>query len=136
MSGPTQYNYLGVSPIGFKVGSGGVTKDTLVKLDTSVTGNPTVVASSGATDETIGVALTTQAAGEVVAVQSYGIARCVASAAIATGAKVMFATGAKVATASGATSKLVGVALEDAATDGDVIPVLLKGGPCLMALGA
>lgn len=136
MSGPTQYNYLGVSPIGFKVGAGGVTKDTLVKLDSSVTGSPTVVVAAAITDEVVGVALTTQAAGEVVAVQSYGIARCVASAAIATGAKVMFATGAKVATANGATAKIVGVALEDAATDGDVIPVLLKGGVCFQALGA
>lgn len=136
MSGSTQYNYLGISPVGFKVGTGGTTKDRLVKLDATVTGTPTVIPSAAITDEHLGVALTTQVAGEVVAVQSYGVARCVASAAIVAGDKVMFAAGGKVATANGATAKLVGVALESAGADGDVIPVLLKGGPCLLALGA
>lgn len=132
----TQYNYFGVSPMGFKVGTGGVTRDRLVKLDATVTSTPTAIASAGITDEHLGVALTTQVAGEVVAVQAWGIARCVASAAISVGDKVMFATGGKVATASGATAKVLGIALEPAAADNEVIPVLLAGGPCLQALGA
>ncbi len=135
MSGPTQFNYHGVSPVGFKVGAGGVTKDRLVKLDATAA-TPTCVASAGITDEHLGLAVTTQAAGEVVAVQMWGVARCVASAAISVGDKVMFAAGGKVATASGATAKLLGIALEAAGADNDVIPVLLAGGPCLQALGA
>lgn len=129
----TPYNYLGVSPLSMKVGAGGVAKDTLVKLLT--TADETVVASAGITDETFGVAQTTQSAGDQVSVQTYGVARVIASAAITAGDKLMFATGAKVATASGATAKVVGVALEAATADGQVIKAFLRT-PALMALGA
>lgn len=130
--GSTGFNYLGVSPVSFKVGSGGVTKDTLVMLDTA--GNEQVIAASAITSEVIGVALTTQAADTQVAVQTYGIARCICSAAITRGDKVMFATGGKIATAAGATAKLVGLALETGA-ENQVIKVLLNT-PALQPLGS
>lgn len=126
------YNFRGTSPAGYEVGAGGVTKDRLVKLGTAV---GTVVASTAATDEHVGFATETRVAGDTVAIQDYGKARAVASAAIAIGAKLMFATGGKVATAAGVTSRVVGVALTPAAADGDVIEIECTF-PALMPLGS
>ena len=109
------FNFLGVSPMGFTCGTGGVTKDRLVKLDSS--GN--AIAVTAITDVCIGVALETKAVGEVAAVQIFGKCRATSSAGASVNDRLMWATGGKVATLSGSTAKIVGVAL-NAPADGEI----------------
>jgi hypothetical protein len=117
-------NQLGVSPISFKAGAA-IGINRAVILDSA---SNTVIAASAITDLVIGIALeAAAAAGDLVPVQVFGKAKVVASAAIAVGAQLM-PTGSgsgKVATAAGATAKSMGVALQAAGADGDVIEALL-----------
>lgn len=116
-------NLLGVSPLSFVAG-GTIIANRMVKLD-STAGQ--VVACSAITDLAIGVALAGVSSGETVAVQTFGVAKVVASDAISLGAQLMpTASGAgKVVTAAGATAKSCGVALEASGADGDIITALL-----------
>lgn len=110
-------NLRGVSPAGCLAG-GAIVKDRLVKLST--TANNTVLEATASTGDVYGVALAAAATGEPVAVQQTGKARVVAGAAITAGDQLMWATGGKVVTATG-TNTVLGVALEAALADGDVI---------------
>jgi hypothetical protein len=116
-------NFLGVSPQSFLAGAA-ITANRLVELSAA----DTVTATDAITDLPLGVALVAAtAAGDLVPVQQFGVAKLTASAAISVGAQVMpTASGAgKVSTSSGATARTVGVALEAAGADGDIIKVQL-----------
>lgn len=112
------YNFRGQTPPSYVVGSGGVTRNRLVKFGATV--DDSVIAMAATTDMCAGVALTTESAAGVVAVQQRGRAIVVASAAITKGDELMFATGGKVATATGSNT-VIGYALQSAAADGDEI---------------
>ena len=116
-------NSAGMTPVPFVAG-GTISANRVVELDSS--GN--VTAANAIADEAIGVALTAAASGDQVQVQIGGIAKITASAAVSIGDAVMVtASGSgKVSTSSGATALDVGIALEAAAADGDVIAVLLR----------
>lgn len=118
-------NLAGTSPLPFLAGAA-VLQHRLVMLDTTA---GRVVATSAITDLAIGGSTqAAAAANDPCPVQSLGVARLTASAAIALNAQVMpTAAGAgKISTAAGATAKSCGVALEAALADGDVIAVLLS----------
>lgn len=116
---------LGVSPAPFVAGAA-ISQFRAVVLD-STAGQ--VVAGSAITGLCIGASLVeATAAGDPMPVQTQGIAKLTASAAISLGAEVMI-TGSgsgKVSTASGATAVSLGIALEAATADGDIISVLLR----------
>ena len=101
--------------------SADVTGGRLVAL----TGARTVGPAGADSAVVIGVAGFDQVVGESVTVycRPTGVHQLVASAAIAVGAKVISATGGKVATV-GAGANPIGIALEAAAADLDVIDVL------------
>jgi hypothetical protein len=84
------------------------------------------VAPAGAdANNVVGVAAFDAVTGETVTVwtRAGGVQRLVASAAIAAGARVMSAATGKIATI-GAGANPIGIALQAAAADGDVIDVL------------
>lgn len=90
---------------------------------------------AGAADQVLGVIQETVTAGDVTNgrvadVRLIGISRCIASAAIANGARVIAAATGKVVTATASTAKQaqVGIALTTAAADGDHIDILLTPG--------
>lgn len=117
------YNTQGVSPIGFVAG-GTIAQYRAVKLH-SVEGQ--VVASAAIADVSIGASMDAASSGDLVTVQTFGKVKLTASAAIALGAQVMVtAAGAgKVSTAAGATAVSIGIALQAAGDDGDIIEVQL-----------
>lgn len=90
-------------------------------------GNVTVKACTAITDVAIGVALETVAAEEMCPIQTRGVAKVTASAAISAGAQVMpTASGAgKCSTAAGATAKSCGVVENAPGGDGEVAQVRL-----------
>ena len=100
-----------VNAMKYKAATGGVSKNTFVKLG-STAGE---VTTAGAGDAVLGVALNDAAAGADVEVQPYGIASVVASAAIAAGAKIKSAASGKAVTASTANDVVYAIALEAAA---------------------
>lgn len=101
--------------------SAGVTGGRLV----DVTGNRTVGPAGADVADVVGVAGYDALTGEAVTVfcRPAGVQRLVANGAIAAGAKVISATGGKVATI-GAGVNPIGIALQAAAADNDVIDVL------------
>ena len=108
-----------VNAVKYKAATGGVSKNTFVKLG-STAGE---VTTAGAGDAVLGVALNDAAAGADVEVQPYGIASVVASAAIDAGAKIKSAASGKAVTASTANDVVYAIALEAAAAASDVIKV-------------
>lgn len=101
--------------------SAAVTGQRLVE----VTGNNTVGPAGADAADVVGVAGFDAVSGEKVAVftRPSGVHRLVAAGAIAAGAKVIAAATGKVATI-GAGVNPIGIALEAAAADNDVIDVL------------
>jgi hypothetical protein len=91
----------------------------------AVTGNRTVGPAGADSAAVVGVAGFDAAIGDTVTVytRAGGVHALVASAAIAAGAKVSSAAAGKIQTI-GATTNPVGLALEAAAADNDVIDVL------------
>lgn len=91
----------------------------------SVAGSKTVGPSPADSPSVVGVAGTDVLSGEKVLVypRTGGVQRLVANGAIAAGAKVISATGGKVATI-GAGTNSIGIALQSAAADNDVLDVL------------
>lgn len=90
----------------------------------------TVAGAQAAADSTtwLGVASHDAASGQNVGVYTDGVQRLTASAAIAAGDRVKCAADGKVATLTAGTDaydRLVGIALEAASADGDVIAVKL-----------
>lgn len=117
------YNPLGTSLQSIVAGAA-IGQYRAVKRSAANTG----IVTTAITDVPIGIAtVAATAAGELVSVQTYGIAKCVASDAISEGAQVMCtASGAgKVVTAAGATAYSIGIARSAAGADGDIIEVQL-----------
>ncbi len=114
-------NPLGIPYARFKAG-GTITKDQALVLDTT---EGQVVAAGAITDLVIGTAMAGASSGDPVDVQLYGIALCVAGAAVTLGAQLSATTAGQVIVASGATCKNMGVALQPAAAQGDHFSVLL-----------
>lgn len=108
-----------VNAMKYKAATGGVSKNTFVKLG-STAGE---VTTAGAGDAVLGVALNDAAAGADVEVQPYGIASVIASAAINAGAKIKSAASGKAVTASTANDVVYAIALEAAAAASNVIKV-------------
>lgn len=110
-----------VNAMKYKAATGGVSKNTFVKLG-STAGE---VTTAGAGDAVLGVALVDAAAGADVEVQVDNIAEVAASAAIDAGAKIKSAASGKAVTASTANDVVYAIALEAAAAANDVIKVKL-----------
>lgn len=83
-----------------------------------VSGDMTVSPTTAASPAVIGVAMFDAKAGEPVAVECEGLMKLTAAGTIAAGARVASAAGGKVATG---TDNTIGVALNAATADGDVI---------------
>lgn len=83
-----------------------------------VSGDMTVSPTTAASAAVIGVAMFDAKAGEPVAVECEGLMKLTAAGTIAAGARVASAAGGKVATG---TENTIGVALNAATADGDVI---------------
>ena len=84
--------------------------------------------ATGATDKIIGVAQATCAAAEQAVVRFGGTSKVIASAAVSAGDRVTATTSGKVVTTVTDHQTIVGMALEAAAADGDIIEVLLTPG--------
>lgn len=120
-------NFYGSIPGGLKAGAA-ITLRRFVKVDSSAA-KQCIQAAAG-TDMPIGVALQTVATGNDTPIQSFGIAQVEAGAAVALGVQVAAdASGRAVTVATGNTPG--GIALEAAGAAGDIIAVLLHGGPNL-----
>lgn len=115
------FNTFGTSFASFVAG-GTISKNRAVKLDTTA---GQVVACGAITDVAIGIATEDATSGYSVTVQLFGKAKVVASASTSVGDQLMPGSGGKVATAAGATAKSLGLGLQAAGADGDVIEVLL-----------
>lgn len=79
----------------------------------------TVIPSNGTSKAVLGIAMFDAKAGEPVAVECEGLMRLTAAATITAPAEIESAANGKVQTAS--TGKVIGIAISDATTDGDVI---------------
>jgi selenocysteine lyase/cysteine desulfurase len=97
-----------------------VTAYNVVKVTS--TGCDVATASS---DAIIGVAQATCAAAEQAVVRFIGTTKVIASAAISAGAKLTATTAGKVVTTTTDHHNVIGIALEAAAADGDIIEALL-----------
>lgn len=92
-----------------------------------VSGDDTVAPTSAASNDWLGVAGFDAASGAKVTVELGGVQELTASAAIAAGAQVVGAADGKVATiGAGTFGQAVGVALDAAAADGDLIRVRME----------
>lgn len=118
------FNTFGTSFASFVAG-GTISKNRAVCMDG--TNANQVVACSLITDIAIGIATEDATSGYQVTVQLFGKAKVVASASTSVGDQLMpTASGSgKVSTAAGATAKSMGLGLQAAGADGDVIEVLL-----------
>lgn len=79
----------------------------------------------GATDLLIGVLQNTPESGQAARVRFAGTSKVVASAAIAVGANVTTTNAGKAVTTTTDKDIVIGVALEAAAADGDIIEIML-----------
>lgn len=112
----------------FTAGTGGVYKHTLVKLSSGTVVDNTATS----TDMPIGVALADAALNETVAVKLLncaGTVEIVAAGAISAGALAYAAADGEVSalSASNGTYRCIGIAMEAATTDQDIIEVLPYG---------
>lgn len=89
-----------------------------------ISGDMKVKATTAASKAVLGVAMFDAKSGEPVAVECEGLFKLTASAAITAGAQVESAAGGKVAAAGNTITKVIGIALNAAAADGD--PVIVK----------
>ena len=89
-----------------------------------ISGNMKVKATAAASKAVLGVAMFDAKSGEPVAVECEGLFKLTASAAITAGSQVESAAGGKVATVGDTATKVIGIALNAAAADGD--PVIVK----------
>lgn len=117
------YNLQGSTPAGYIAG-GTIAANVLVKLDST---QGQVVVTTAITETPMGASLNSATSGQTIAVQTAGKAKLTAKAAISLGAQVMPDGGGAglIATAAGATAKSIGIALEAATAENDVIEVLL-----------
>lgn len=89
-----------------------------------ISGDMKVKATTAASKAVLGVAMFDAKSGEPVAVECEGLFKLTASAAITAGSQVESAAGGKVATVGNTVTKVIGIALNAAAADGD--PVIVK----------
>lgn len=89
-----------------------------------ISGDMKVKATAAASKAVLGVAMFDAKSGEPVAVECEGLFKLTASAAITAGSQVESAAGGKVATVGTTATKVIGIALNAAAADGD--PVIVK----------
>lgn len=82
-----------------------------------ISGDMTVAPTTAASKKVLGVAMFDAKSGEPVAVECEGLFKMKASAAITAGAQVESAAGGAVATAGITVTKVIGLALGDAAKD-------------------
>ena len=86
----------------------------------------TVIECAAEGDMCIGISLdASTAAGQPVRIQQYGIASCVSNGTVAQDAQVECGADGKVTTAAGAAARTIGVALDAAGADLDLVRVLL-----------
>ena len=109
----------------FKAGSSAIPQGTMVKLDT----DGTVIAATGGTDVVIGIAETyCVASGQcsVILRSAQGTAKVVASTTISVGAKLTATTAGQAVTTTTDKQEVVGIAIEAATTQGDLIEVIVS----------
>ena len=85
-----------------------------------ISGDMTVAPTAAASDKVLGVAMFDAKTDEAVSVECEGLFKLTASAAITAGAQVESAAGGKVATVGETPVKVIGIALNTAAKDGEV----------------
>ena len=93
-----------------------ILKGQVVELTDALTVAPTSAASANV----LGVAMFDAKAGEAVAIETEGLFKLTAVSAITAPAQVESAADGKVATKGGTVVKIIGIAITDASTDGDV----------------
>jgi hypothetical protein len=117
------FNLLGTSPQGFVAG-GTIANNVLVKLHST---EGQVVVTTAITDSPLGASMNSAVANGLISVQQFGKVKLTAKAAISLGAQVMpdAGGGGLIATAAGATAKSIGIALQAALAENDIIEVQL-----------
>ncbi len=106
-----------------KTADAAITQYRIVKVTSSG-----VDVSTADTDKILGVAKLTVAITEQCPVQISGTAKVTASAAISVGDYLTATTAGKAAATTTDKKRVIGIALEAAAADGDIIEVLLMPG--------
>ena len=86
-----------------------------------ISGDMKVKATTAASKAVLGVAMFDAKSGEPVAVECEGLFKLTASAAITASSQVESAAGGKVAAAGSSVTKVIGIALNAAAADGDTV---------------
>ncbi len=86
----------------------------------AISGDMTIAPTTTASNKVLGVAMFDAAEGEPVSVECEGLFKLTASAAITAGALVESAAGGSVATVGTTVVKVIGIALNTAAKDGEV----------------
>jgi len=99
-------------------------KGTIVRVTAEQSVNVVTVAPQ----QPIGILINKPISGAAALVRVRGKCKAIAGAAITVGARLMWGTGGKVITLSGTTNYVVGVALQAAGADGDVIEILVTTG--------
>lgn len=85
-----------------------------------ISGDMTVAPTSAASKKVIGVAMFDAKAGEEIAVETEGLFKMKASAAITAGSQIESAADGAVATAGSTVTKIIGIAINTAVKDSDV----------------
>jgi predicted RecA/RadA family phage recombinase len=117
-------NQIGYMDASFDTGLNLVQKKLVAGADITkgqvlyISGEMTVSPTTGASAAVIGVAMMDAKAGEPIAVECEGLMKLTAGGTIAAGAKVTSGAGGKVVTG---TENTIGIALDGATADGDVI---------------
>lgn len=96
-----------------------ITKGQVVYVSGDMIVSPTTAASKAV----IGIAMFDTKANEPIAVECEGLMKLTAAGAITAGAQVESAADGKVATVGGTVTKVIGIALSSAASDGDDVIV-------------
>jgi hypothetical protein len=122
-------NFIGWQPYSFTAG-GTISKGNVLMLNGTT--SKSVVRTTAITDLAVGVALADASSGDLVPVMPIGpVCKVLAAGPVACNAEVMphGSTAGRVDDAAGATARSIGVALEAAGADGDMIEVMLLSCP-------
>lgn len=104
------------------VADGAISANTVVKLSTpSSDNNARVALATAASDQALGVALVDAADGEVVRVQMLGLGYVIANGAFSAGDSLSVAAATGKVDTAGSGDLLVGIALEEATAQNDVV---------------
>lgn len=113
---PTEFGSTGAIVEKKIIAGSDVTKGQVVELTDALT----VEATTAASANVLGVAMFDAKAGDPVSIETEGLFKLIASAAITAPALVESSTDGKVATVGATVTKTIGLALTDAAKDGEV----------------